>query len=245
MNLQEIADRQTAIGKHRLRMSAARKIPMGAFCDLYVGGNPMLSMQAAPDEEGRTLLTQVAARLGPDVIALTYDSYFRVGPNLLNHVPGSMGAAFAAGDPSVSEALTIATASNDEAQITQAIPYTRLRDGRIKFEVRDLAMEVASAPDGEVTGRVSDEIVEILNGGLDPAFAAHFVNHGHEIPGVLLHVYDRSPWSSIQREADFLEHWTKTSAGHISMPPGRQLANAISVMDLTMSGDAREDLLYR
>ena len=230
MNLSEIAARQTVMGRHRLRMSAAANVPMGIFADLYRGGSPMLSIMFPATEEGRDFIVNISAVLGPDTISLTHDTFIRSSlptDALVHYEPGEFARDFESGDTTVREALSISTATNDEAPLQVTIPYTRLPDVRI-----DLRED--NAIDSSMTsGRIDDELTFMLSGVFQPALAAGFLHYAPTFAESLIHVYDGEPWTLITPDPVFESGWTKTTSGWIN-GVALTLDNQISLVDVTL-----------
>ena len=236
MNLTEIGDLTARMARHRLRVSAATETPAGMYCDLYVAGQPIISIWAQAGGNQRQMIATMAENLGPDTVAITHDSYFRTADNPdLNMAAGTLAAAFESGDPEVTEALTIVAASNDEAPVNSAIPYTRDPDGRITFAATGLE------PMGEVSGRIPDEIVAMLNGSFDRGLADMIYRVADQIPYTAFHLYDGGPWDGYARDPRFDERWTRTSSGLISAPHADTVT--LSLLDVTLADGDRAAVL--
>jgi hypothetical protein len=234
MDLNEIDDLAGRVGVHRLKMSAVTGDPMGMFCDMWVDGRPMLTVLAIEGGGQREMVNKIASELGVEAVAVTHDSYMRLGakPDTV-HEP--LAPAFKAGDPGVSEALTIATASNDRAPINSSRPYTRLPSGRIKFDAEQMTTM------GMTSGRIPNEIVEMLNGHLNRDFAEMLIRFSHRLPNTVIHIYSSPVWDFAPFTNSFAEHWTKTGGGWISASAANSAA--ISLLDVTMSDEQRIEAL--
>lgn len=246
MNLNEIADLQFRVGKHRLQMSAAENFEMSIYGDFYIEGRPMISMMVAPTEIGRAVINRFGEMLHPDVVTKTHDSYFRFGKpeefSPENYEYGSLGKAFEAGDKGVSESLIVVAASNDEAQITHNIPYSRVKPGEIQFDANPPEFEEAMGS-GVSSGRISDEIVDILSGERNQQFIDVLLQFGKLIPEVIMHVYRGAPWDNIERQQDFEDRWTRTDSGYVNVPKFERFDELINLMDVTVSDEYRLNAL--
>lgn len=234
MNLTDIGDLTVRMARHRLRVSVAARTDAGMYCDMYVDGRPMISIWGQAGGNQRQMIEAMAENLGPGSVAITHDAYYRTAVNPdLNMAAGTLAAAFESGDPDVSEAITVAAASNDEAPVTIAIPYKRDGDTGITF-----SDSIDST--GEVSGRVPDEIVAMLNGKFDGALADMIYRHSDQIPHTAIHLYDGGPWDGYARDPGFDQRWTRTSSGLISAQYADPVA--VSLLDVTLTDADRAQI---
>jgi hypothetical protein len=206
-----LAEVHTEAARLRLASTPFADGVMPVYADLYLDGDPYLSIAVVPDENAFADLCTITKRLNADAIAFTTDSFVVAAGAAPGAASASLQSRFEVGDPDVFEAVSVMIGTLDDGFLAVQMPYARsAMDGLEFHEFVTTGLE----SDDDIQGHVTEALLGALNGvsASEADRAVRELASGTPLEGdrmaVLLH------GASLWRQVDSLtEVWARCGDG--------------------------------